>query len=177
MEKQTRFLTLQVHWMERLLYNLRGSGLEKGSASGQTDLSGSFVLNSTLARIGYTINASLYGIVFNLGNNTITSLPAQSSSETLILCPTKTLALKVVGYNQVPVANSRLELVEATSGIFYGYVTDNSGNATAEVTFGKYKVRVYAQGILLNETTIEVYSDIQKEIHCSLYNIQISVKC
>ena len=153
-----------------------GSGLEKGSASGQTDLSGSFVLNSTLAQIGYTINASLYGIVFNLGNNTITSLPAQSSSETLILCPTKILALKVVGYNQVPVANSRLELVEATSGIFYGYVTDNSGNANAEVTFGKYKVRVYAQSILLNETTIEIYSDIQKEIHCSLYNIQISVK-
>jgi hypothetical protein len=69
-----------------------------------------------------------------------------------------------------------LELVEVTSGIFYGYITDNSGNANTEVTFGKYKARVYAQNILLNETTIEVYSDIQKEIHCSLYNIQISVK-
>jgi hypothetical protein len=118
----------------------------------------------------------LYGTVFNLGNNTINSLPAQSSSEAFILCPTKTLALKVVGYNQVPIANSRLELVEATNGIFYGYVTDNSGNANAEVTFGKYKVRVYSQNILLNETTIEAYGDAQKEIHCSLYNIQISIK-
>lgn len=153
-----------------------GSGTEKGSASGQTDLSGTYTLNSTLARIGYTINASLYGTVFNVGNNTINSLPAQSTSETLLLCPTQAIALNVVGYNQVAVAKSRLEMVEITSGIFYGYITDNSGNVNAEVTFGKYKLRVYAQSILLNETIVEVFSDTQKEIQCSMYNIQVSFK-
>jgi Carboxypeptidase regulatory-like domain len=151
-------------------------GSEKGSFSGQTDLSGTYIQNSTLARIGYTINASLYGQVFNIGNNTVSSLPAQSTSEAIILCPTQIVEIKVVGYNQAAVANSRLELVEITSGIFYGYLTDNLGNVNAEVTFGKYKLRVYAQSILLNESILEVFSDTQKEIQCSMYNIQISVK-
>jgi hypothetical protein len=86
------------------------------------------------------------------------------------------VALKVVGYNQAPVAHSRLELVEITSGIFYGYTTDNSGDVNAEASFGKYKLRVYVNSILLNETVLEVFGSTQKEIQCSLYNIQISVK-
>jgi hypothetical protein len=86
------------------------------------------------------------------------------------------VALKVVGYNQAPVANSRLELVEMTSGIFYGYTTDSSGNVNAEATFGEYKLRVYVNSILLNETVLEVFGNTQNEIRCSLYNIQISVK-
>jgi hypothetical protein len=153
-----------------------GSGSQTGSASGQTDLSGTFVLNSTLPRISYTLNASLYGLVFNQGNNTISSLPAQPTSEATLLCPAEPVALRVLGNNQAPVANSRLELVEMTSGIFYGYTTDSSGNANAEATFGKYKVRVYVDSILLNETALEVFGNTHSEIHCSLYNIQISVK-
>jgi hypothetical protein len=153
-----------------------GGGSQTGSASGQTDLSGTFVLNSTLPRITYTINALLYGLVFNQGNNSIASLPAQPTAEAFIMCPTETVALKVVGYNQAPVANSRLELVEMTSGIFYGYTTDSSGNVNAEATFGEYKLRVYVNSILLNETVLEVFGNTQNEIRCSLYNIQISVK-
>jgi hypothetical protein len=153
-----------------------GGSSQTGSATGQTDLSGTFVLNSTLPRISYSVDASLYGLVFNQGNNSIASLPAQPTAEAVILCPTKTVALKVVGYNQAPVANSRLELVEMTSGIFYGYTTDSSGNVNAEATFGEYKLRVYVNSILLNETVLEVFGNTQNEIRCSLYNIQISVK-
>jgi hypothetical protein len=49
-----------------------------GRTSGETDLSGTFILNSLLPGIGYTINASLYDRVFNVGNNTVASLPSQS---------------------------------------------------------------------------------------------------
>ncbi|MFW9832303.1 MAG: hypothetical protein ACFFD8_11070, partial [Candidatus Thorarchaeota archaeon] len=41
-----------------------------GSASGQTGLLGTFTLNSTLTGLSYIINASIYGVVFNIGNNT-----------------------------------------------------------------------------------------------------------
>jgi hypothetical protein len=156
-------------------YAKTGGGSQTGTASGQTDLSGTFVLNSTLPRISYTVNASLYGVVFNQGNNSVANLPVQPTAEVFIMCPTETLSLRVVGYNQAPVANSRLELVEITSGIFYGSTTDSSGNANIEATFGKYKLRVYANGILLNETALEVFRTTQSEIHCSLYDIQISV--
>jgi hypothetical protein len=67
-------------------------------------------------------------------------------------------------------------MFEVTSGLFHGAITDAAGTVTVEVTFGKYKLRVYKDDILLNETVIEVFSDAQREIHCSLYNIQVSVK-
>ena len=146
-----------------------------GSASGQTGLSGTFTLNSTLTGISYTINASLYGVVFNMGNNTVSSLPVQPISEVLILCPSQILTLTVLDYNMAAIPNTRIEMFEVTSGLFYGAITDNSGTATLEVTFGKYKLRVYADNILLNETVIEVFSDAQREIRCSLYNIQVWV--
>jgi hypothetical protein len=146
-----------------------------GSASGQTGLSGTFTLNSTLTGISYTINASLYGIVFNMGNNTVSSLPVQPISEVLILCPNRTLGLTILDYNMAAIPGARIEMFEVTSGLFYGTVTDNSGAVTLEVTFGKYRLRVYTDNILLNETVIEVFSDTQREIRCSLYNIQVWV--
>jgi hypothetical protein len=147
-----------------------------GSASGQTDLSGSFVLNSTLPGISYTINASLYGMVFNVGNNSVSSLPVQPISEVMILCPSWTLTLRILDYNFVAIPKARIELVEQTSGIFYGAETNDAGSVTIEVTFGMYRLRVYGANILLNETSVEVFNDVQSEIRCTLYNIQVSVK-
>jgi hypothetical protein len=146
-----------------------------GSASGQTVFSGTFTLNSTLTGISYTINASLYGVVFNIGNNTVSSLPVQPISEVLILCPSRILTLTVIDYNMAAIPGARIEMFELTSGLFYGAVTDSSGTAAVEVTFGKYTLRVYTDNILLNETVIEAFSDTQIEIRCSLYNIQVWV--
>ena len=153
-------------------------GLTKtGRASDQTNLSGTSTLNSTLPRISYTINASLYGIVFNTGNNTVTGLPVQPIPEVIILCPSRILTLKILDYNLAAIPNARIELVEVTSGLFHGAITDTAGTVTVEVTFGKYRLRVYTDNIQLNEAhaLIEVFSDTQSEIRCSLYNIQVSV--
>ena len=60
-----------------ITYQYQSSGGTKtGSASGQTDSSGSFTLNSTLPGASYTIDASVYNQIFNAGNNTVSNLPA-----------------------------------------------------------------------------------------------------
>jgi hypothetical protein len=146
-----------------------------GHALGETDLSGTFIVNSLLPGISYTINASLYDIVFNVGNNTVAGLPAQPVSEVVILCPSQTLTLKILDYNLAAIPNARIEMFEVTSGLFHGATADLAGTVTVEVTFGKYRLRVYKDDILLNSTVIEVFSDTQREIRCSLYNIQVSV--
>jgi hypothetical protein len=148
---------------------------ETGSASGLTDLSGTFSFNSTLPGIGYTINASIYGIVFNTGNSTVNSVPAQPVFEVTILCPSQTLTLTIVDYHLAVIPNARIELVEQSSGVFYGAVTNDAGTASAEVTFGEYRLRVYMGDILLNETSIDVFNNTQIEIRCVLYNLQVSV--
>ncbi len=158
-------------------YVTRKGGTQTGHARGQTSLSGTFVLSSVLPGISYTINASLYNVVFNTGNNTVSSLPAQLISEVIIFCPSRTLTLAVIDYNSAAIPNARIELVEATSGLFHGATTGVSENVILEVTFGKYRLRVYTDSdILLNETMIEVFSDTESEIRCSLYNIKVSVE-
>ncbi|TRO47089.1 hypothetical protein E2P60_03900 [Candidatus Bathyarchaeota archaeon] len=151
-------------------------GLSKaGHASGQTDISGTFILKSILPEVSCTINGSLYGKVFNVGNNTVTGLLLQPVTEVSILCPNRILNLKIIDYNLVAIPNARIEMFEVTSGLFYGTVTNSIGTVTVKVTFGKYQLRVYKDDILLNETLIEAYDDTQKDIRCSLYNIQVSV--
>jgi hypothetical protein len=158
-------------------FTTRTGSVETGSAYGQTDLTGTYTFNSTLPGISYVVNASKYDIVFNLGNNTISSLPAQSSSQASILCPDKTLTLTMVDYNLATLPNVRIELVEQASAIFYGATADNAGAASVRVTFGQYKLSVYtADNILLNETIINVISDTHSQIRCVLYNLQVTVK-
>jgi hypothetical protein len=147
-----------------------------GQATGQTNLTGTFNLKSILPGIGYTINASLYGVVFNVGNNTVSNLPVQPVSEVVIICPSRTLTLKIIDYNRAAIPNARIELVEVTNGLFNGVTTNAGGAVTVQVTFGKYRLRVYKDDILLNETVIQVFNDMQSEIRCSLYNIKVSVK-
>jgi hypothetical protein len=157
-------------------YVTRSGATQTGHATGQTGLSGTFILNSVLPGISYTVEASLYGVVFNTGNNTVSTLPVQPLSEVTIICPSRTLTLTVLDYNSVAIPNARIELVEVTSGLFHGATTDATGKVTLEVTFGKYRLRVYTDNnILLNETVVEVFSDTESEIRCSLYNIKVSV--
>jgi len=153
----------------------RDAASKTGYASGETDLSGTFILYSIPPEISYTINASLYGIVFNAGNSTVTGLSVQPISEVVVLCPSRTLTLKILDYNLAAIPNARIEMVEITNALFLGTITDTAGTVTVDVTFGKYKLRVYKDDILLNETIIEVFSDTQHDIRCGLYNIQVSV--
>lgn len=154
----------------------KGSLTKTGHASGQTGLSGTFFLNSSLPRISYTVNASLYGVAFNADNNTVTNLPAKPIYNVIILCPSRSLTLKIIDYNIAAISDARIELFEVTSGLFNSAATDVTGTVTVEVTFGKYRLRIYKDDILLNETVVEVFSDTQSEIRCSLYNIEVSVK-
>ena len=159
-----------------IVYHYQSNGVSKtGSASGQTDSSGSFTLNSSLASTTYTIDASIYNQIFNAGNNTVSNLQSQATAQVFIICPTKTVTLSVVGNNQEPIPNTRIELVELSNGLFYSATTDSSGSATTQATFGMYRARVYKDNTLINETTVEVFSNSQQQIRCTLFGIQLSV--
>ena len=147
------------------------------SVNVQTDLSGKYSLNSTLPDAQYTVKASKYDTVFNIGNDTISSLPEQSHYQVTIICPQRTLTLKTVDSNGANVANARIDLIEQSSGIFYSTSTDGSGSAQLQVVLGQYLAKVYtSSNVLLNQTTISVFSDTQSQILCGLYNLKITIK-
>ena len=153
----------------------KGSSSRTGSATGQTGLSGSFSLISTLPRISYKISASVYDVVFNGDNDTFSDVAAVPTNQIMILLPSRNLTLKILDFNQQAIPAAHIALAEQKSGIFYAASSDEIGNASLDVAFGKYQVRVYASNILLNETVIEVFSNKQTEIRCILYNLQVSV--
>jgi len=157
-------------------YTTRTGETQTGSFSVQTDGLGVYAFNSTLPGINYVVEASKYNVVFNGGNNTVTSLPAQPAFQVTVICPDETLSLKTLDYNLAALPNARIELIEQASGIFYSATTDNTGSTTVQVTFGQYRLRVYtAENILLNETVVGVLSNTQSQIVCSLYNLQVTV--
>jgi hypothetical protein len=147
-----------------------------GSTTGQTDSSGTYRLNSTPPSIAYNIDASVYGVVFNGGNNTVSDLPVQAVSEVAILCPSRTLTFNIVDYNNNPIPNARFSMLEVTAGIFYGASTSSDGSVTLQATLGRYTARVYAGSVLLNETLVDAFTDKQLTIQCTLYNLQVNVK-
>ena len=163
-------LTITYHYQPT-----NGGASQTGNVSGQGDLSGTYILNSTLPGISYNINASLYNQVFNSGNNTLNNLPALATSDVLIICPNEALTLNVVGYNKAAISGADINLVELTNGLFYTATTDSSGSATSQVTFGTYRLQIYRDSILINETNIEVFGASQQQIICTLYGIQVSV--
>ena len=148
---------------------------QTGNVTAQTDPSGTYTLNSTLTGISYTINASLYNQVFNSGNNTVDSLPAQALSEVVITCPNEALTINVVGYNKAAIPDASINLVELTNGLFYTATTNSSGSVTNQVTFGTYRLQIYKDSILINQTDIEAFAASQQQIICTLYGIQVSV--
>ncbi|MGD0450595.1 MAG: carboxypeptidase-like regulatory domain-containing protein [Candidatus Bathyarchaeia archaeon] len=158
-------------------YQPATSGTYKSvNVSGQTDFSGAFELNSSLIGISYTIKASLYNIVFNPDNSTFYNITAQAFTNLVIICPSETLNINVVGNNQAAIPDARIELVEQTTGIFYSTTTDSSGSVTTQVSFGIYQAKFYKDNILINQTTFEVFGATQKLVLCTLYGIQVSVK-
>ena len=158
-------------------YQYTGSnGSQTGSATGQTDASGSFTVTSILAGATYKIDASIYGKIFNAGNNTVSNLPTLATAEVVIICPTETLTLNVVGYNQEPIPNARIETVELSNGLFYSATADINGSATIQAPFGMYRARIYKGTALINETNVQVFANSEQQIRCTLYGIQLSVK-
>ena len=119
--------------------------------------------------------ASIYNQVFNANNNTYNNVPANAQTQVVIICPNEALTMDVVGYNQAPITGARIELMELTNNLFYTASTNDAGIATNLVTFGTYRLRVYKDNILINETNVEAFGDNQKQIHCTMYGIQVSV--
>jgi hypothetical protein len=164
------FVTLDINYQYQ-----SGAGSKSGTASGQTDSTGSYTLKSTLPSATYIIDASVYGEIFNAGNNTVSNLPTTATAQVFIIAPIETVTITVVGYNQEVISGARIELVELSNGLFYSATTNSNGAATTQATFGMYRARVFKGNTLINETNVEVFSSSQQQIRCTLFGIQLSV--
>ncbi|HSV48906.1 MAG TPA: carboxypeptidase-like regulatory domain-containing protein, partial [Candidatus Acidoferrales bacterium] len=160
----------------KITYTYQSGTISKtGSETGQTGGNGYYTLTSTLTGAKYTIEASLYDEVFNLGNDTLTIIQNKPVTEATVICPSKIVSMVITGYNDDAITGARIELVELSNGLFYSTISDNAGVATANATFGSYRLRVYKDDALIKETNLKVFDETRRQIKCSLYGVQLSV--
>jgi len=145
-----------------------------------TDVNGASVAQSLLpvfenASVDYALNASRYGMLFNTTGPL--QLPVAAWFNVTIVCPKENLYLNVSDAVGRPIVNASVNAMEEAGGLSYSNNTGPDGTTTLRATFGRYLLRVYADGIELNETTVDLnVTTLSETINCSLYGLDVSVK-
>lgn len=147
-----------------------------GTESGMTNATGILHLRALLPNVTYKVNASRYGKIFNQNNDTIQNLPAIAYFDVTIPCPARTLRVNVVDAYNKPITNAVVKAQELMGGLPYSNSTQTDGKAVLRCTFGRYFVKVYSEGTLLNETVVDLFNDQDVTIQCVLYNLPIFIR-
>jgi hypothetical protein len=147
----------------------------------ETNTTGIVNFQNTFTNTSYLIEAKRYGYVFNrtfIGNLT-------ASQWIDITCPTYTLFVHVVDSKELPLRSVFVNVTEWSSELLVGnktWVTDDWASVSLNLTFGRYKVKVYDYSadlvslVVLNETTVDLTEDrLFKTIHCRMANLSPSV--
>ncbi|MGB9853351.1 MAG: carboxypeptidase-like regulatory domain-containing protein [Candidatus Bathyarchaeales archaeon] len=142
----------------------------------QTNITGTLQMHSMLLNAVYKVNASRYGENFNKNNNTFSNLQPQAWNKIAIPCPAKSLRVNVVDAKSQPIADAIIEAQEVMGGLQYSGSTNQNGQALLNCIFGIYSVKVYHDGLLLNETEVNLFDHQNLTLKCSCYNLPISIK-
>jgi len=149
-----------------------------------TDVNGTAVAHSLFpvlpnATQQYVINASRYDESFNvtrIQTLLVNATPVAWFNVT-IFCPTLTLQIIALDAGAQPITNITVKVQEYIGGLYSEGKTDSAGKAVFSFIFGRYLVGVYdADGIKLNETTVDLFQNENVSISCVLYGLTVSVK-
>lgn len=160
-------------------YTTRNNQTITETRSVQTDLTGTAKLFNLFVNmnLNYTLEARRYDLPFN--TTLIERLPASPWLNVTITAPTYTALVHVTDAKNTSAEGVKVSAFEWSSGTanpVQSPTTDQYGNATFSLTFGKYIIRVYKENVLLNETTINLIQDNQPVIiYCSIYNADLKV--
>jgi len=144
----------------------------------ETDINGTAVFHSMFKNVSYVIDASRYGKTFN--KTSVEKLLAQKFFNLTITCPPRNLEVQVSDSKLAPLPSATVKVYELAFGYQVGESkTDSSGKTAFKLTFGKYKLKVFVDDVLLNETEVDL--TLQNEtllflMNCQLYNVNFQVK-
>lgn len=147
----------------------------------ETNSTGIAYFQNTFVNISYSIEAKRYDHVFNrtsIGNLT-------ASQWVNITCPTCTLFIHVVDSKELPLLGISVNVTEWSSELLVGnklWLTDNWASVSLDLTFGRYRLKVYNYSaeldrlVVLNESIIDLTENRQFEkIHCKIVNLSPSI--
>lgn len=127
----------------------------------------------------YVLNVSRYGQSFNITkiSDLFVNGALVASFNVTVFCPTLSMQITALNLNGQPITNTTVKVQELIGGLYNETKTDSAGKAVFNFIFGRYIVGVYdADGIKLNETTVDLFQNQNVSIICTLYGLTLSVK-
>jgi len=164
-----------------LMYNYTtraNETIQEPPASFTTNINGIVQLQNVFTNISYLIEARRYGFLFN---TTLTPpLPTQDWNNITITAPKLTMSVHVMDSNGASAVGLNVKAFEWSSGTGEpaqpAVTTNNDGNVTLALTFGKYRLRLCKGDVFVNEVTI-VLTQNQSSfvVRIEIYNITLNV--
>ena len=143
------------------------------------DINGTAVAHSLLPNASYTLNASRYGVSFNVTSfsTLLVNGDAVAWYNVTFICPAHTLLVNVTNVNGEPINNAKVKVQELMGGLLYEGNTSTDGIVGFNCVFGKYRIEVFdLEGITVNETTENLFQDKNVTIRCKLWGLTVSIK-
>jgi hypothetical protein len=145
----------------------------------KTSFNGSSQILNMPTNTSYNIEARRYGYLFYNETTFIGTSPPMPWISIFITAPSYTMLIQVLDSKNAPAKGLTVNAYEWSSGIALPIqfsTTDSEGNVTLSLTFGKYKIRVYDDTVLLNETAIDLTSNRSSlMIYCEIYKANLKV--
>ncbi len=146
-----------------------------GTSSIETDLSGIATLRNLFVNIDYTVKASRYGNTFQTVTVNLTQTRWLNFT-----CPTYELVVRVFDRRGLSLQNAQVNVTDWGLGAMSEPVgsqnTAISGEVAFSLTFGKYIVKVYKNGFLLNETSVLLVNQPTNfSVYCRLFNLTLDI--
>jgi len=144
-----------------------------------TNINGTVILQNVFTNISYLIEARRYGFLFN--TTFIENMPAQGWNNITIIAPTYTMFVNVLDSKNAAAADLRLLAYDWNSSqIAQQGNTDERGNVTLSLTFGRYRLRFYKDDAFLKEVTADLLNQSLTQyffaIRIDVYKVDLNVR-
>ncbi|UCH31970.1 MAG: hypothetical protein JSV05_00815 [Candidatus Bathyarchaeota archaeon] len=154
-------------------FTTRTNSTDTETVTAETNLTGMAVFRNLFANTNYTVKASRYDRIFSTANINLTS-----TSWFNISCPTLELIARALDRFGEPLEGAQVRVYDwgvGLSGIKGAGDTNQNGEITFNLTFGRYIVHVY-KTVLLNETNTYLTDQPTNFIvSCKLFNLTLDV--
>lgn len=148
------------------------------TASAQTDLTGTATVRNLFTNITYKVEATRFGMLFNSTILPVEFMPPLPLNLDLTL-PTYTLNVQAADSQAKPADGFQIRVYEWTVGVTSALQvseTDSHGNASFQLLFGRYRLRVFNDDAFLNESVVNLNENPTTfTLHLITANVEVTV--
>jgi hypothetical protein len=144
-----------------------------------TDINGTATLSSMLPNATFSLNFTRYDNSFNVTDftNLLVNDNPVAWFDVNVTCPNLNLQTTVTKAGGQPFGNAKVKAQDLVGAPLFDGTTDSNGVIRFSSPFGEYRLQVLDNnGVVLNETVVNLFGDQNITMRCDLLGITVTVK-